>query len=66
MNESFKQNLVCAKCQVAKETVFKNFKIKLNYVQISDQEKMVVTSKKMDIFNGILVEVDFDLKCFKK
>ena len=42
MNESFKQNLVCAKSQVVKETVFKNFKIKVNYVQISDQEMMVV------------------------
>lgn len=66
MNESFKQNLVCAKSQVVKETVFKNFKIKVNYVQISDQEMMVVKRKRTDIFNGILIEVNFDFKCFKK
>lgn len=41
MNESFKQTLLCAKSQVVQDPVFKNAKIKLNYVQISDQEVMV-------------------------
>lgn len=45
MNESFKQNLECAKSQVVKETAFKNFKINLSYVQISDQEMLVVKEK---------------------
>lgn len=45
MNESFKQILKCAKTQVVKETTFKKFKMELNYIQISDQEMLVVKKK---------------------
>lgn len=41
MNESFKQTLLCAKNQVVQDIVFKNVKIKLSYVQLSDQEVLV-------------------------
>lgn len=58
---------MCAKSYVVEETIFKDFKIKLNYVKISDQEIMErqKKSEKIKIFHYIFIQVKFDFKEIK-
>lgn len=58
---------MCAKSYVVEETIFKDFKIKLNYVKISDQEIMErqKESEKIKIFHYIFIQVKFDFKEIK-
>lgn len=58
---------MCAKSYVVEETICKDFKIKLNYVKISDQEIMErqKESEKIKIFHYIFIQVKFDFKEIK-
>ena len=58
---------MCAKSHVVEETIFKDFKIKLNYVKISDQEIMErqEKSERIKIFCYIFIQVKFDFKEIK-
>ena len=58
---------VCAKSHVVEEAVFKDFKIKLNYVKTSDQEIMEgqKKSERIKIFYYLLIQVKFDFKEIK-
>lgn len=58
---------MCAKSHVVEETIFKDIMIKLNYVELSDQEIMErqKKSEKIKIFYYIFIQVKFDFKEIK-